>query len=151
MLQYISEHIRECHARAAQARRCAAETSDPERKTDYQLAEQSWRRLADSYATSQQLESHLVDWVSNLANRGEWRPVDAAPFDRDLEIAVIRGATPHAVAFPCRRILRGWMKAKTREHLKVRPTHWRAWRIDPVDAATDALSHAMQNMPQTQR
>lgn len=139
MLQSISEHIRECRARAANARRSAAASSDPERKADYELAAQSWRRLADSYAMSEQLERHLIDWTTNLARRGEWRPISEAPFDRDLEIAVIKGSNPHALVFPCRRILGGWMKAETRERIKVRPTHWRDWREGPVDA-TSAVS-----------
>ena len=128
MLQQVSKHIRECHARAEEARRRAAETSDPESKADYLLAEQSWLRLADSYALSERLERYLLDHDSQVARRGEWRPIAEAPFDRNLEIAVIKGATPHAVAFPCRRVLRGWIDAKTREQINVQPTHWREWR-----------------------
>lgn len=128
MLQQISEHIGECQARAEQARRRAAETSDPERKADYELAEQSWLRLADSYALSQRLERSLLEQDIKIACRGEWRPASEAPFDREIEIAVIKSTTPHAVAFPCRRILGGWMNAKTRERLKVRPSHWREWQ-----------------------
>jgi hypothetical protein len=56
-----------------------------------------------------------------------WQSISTAPFDRDLELAVIDEDGPHALVFPCRRILNGWMKAETRERLDVRPTHWRAW------------------------
>jgi len=56
-----------------------------------------------------------------------WQHISSAPFDRDLELAVIDGDGPHALVFPCRRILNGWMKAETRERLDVHPTHWRAW------------------------
>jgi hypothetical protein len=127
MLQHVSEHIRECQARAEEARRQAAETSDPERKADYEMAEKSWLRLADSYALSERLEHYLLEQDGKLKRRGEWLPADEAPFDRILEIAVIKGVTPHALAFACRRILGGWMDAETRERLKVQPTHWREW------------------------
>src|SRR5262249_36522194 len=33
----------------------------------------------------------------------EWQPVATAPFDRDLELAVIDYDGPHALVFPCRR------------------------------------------------
>lgn len=127
MLQHVSEHIRECHGRAEQARRSAAETSDPDRKADYELAEKNWLRLADSYALSERLECYLLGQDAKIARRGEWLPAGKAPFNCDLEIAVIKSATPHAVAFPCRRILGGWMDAQTKERLKVNPTHWREW------------------------
>jgi hypothetical protein len=57
-----------------------------------------------------------------------WQHVSTAPFDRDLELAVIDDDGPHALVFPCRRILNGWMKAETKERLDVRPTHWRDWQ-----------------------
>ncbi len=56
-----------------------------------------------------------------------WQPVASAPFDCDLELAVIDAGDPHALVFPCRRILGGWMNADTKERLDVRPTHWRRW------------------------
>jgi len=56
-----------------------------------------------------------------------WQPVSTAPFDRDLELAVLDRDGPHALVFPCRRVLGGWVKAENREPLAVRPTHWREW------------------------
>ena len=56
-----------------------------------------------------------------------WQSVITAPFDRDLELAVVDEDGPHALVFPCRRIVNGWMNAKTRELLDVHPTHWRPW------------------------
>jgi len=56
-----------------------------------------------------------------------WQQITTAPFDRDLELAVIDADGPHALVFPCRRILGGWMNAKTSERLEVHPTHWRRW------------------------
>ena len=56
-----------------------------------------------------------------------WQPIATAPFDRDLELAVIDGNEPHALVFPCRRILGGWVDAATMRRIEVRPTHWREW------------------------
>ena len=59
----------------------------------------------------------------------EWQPISTAPFHRNLELAVFdtRGR-PHALVFPCRRILGGWIDAETKEKLSdLRPTHWREW------------------------
>jgi hypothetical protein len=56
-----------------------------------------------------------------------WLPITTAPFDRDLELAVVGCDGVHALVFPCRRILGGWMKAKTREKINVLPTHWKLW------------------------
>jgi len=56
-----------------------------------------------------------------------WRPINTAPFDCDLELAVIDSDGPHALAFPSRRILGGWLNALTKTRIDVRPTHWREW------------------------
>ncbi len=39
----------------------------------------------------------------------EWNLIDTAPFDRDLELAVIDGEGAHALSFPCRHIEGGWI------------------------------------------
>ncbi len=58
----------------------------------------------------------------------EWKPIIIAPFDRDLEVAVIDYAGIHALAFPCRRHLHGWIDSQTKKLIfGLRPTHWRAW------------------------
>jgi len=57
----------------------------------------------------------------------EWQPISTAPFDRDLELAVMFAGGPHALVFACRRVLRGWIKSETRERIRVQPTHWREW------------------------
>jgi hypothetical protein len=56
-----------------------------------------------------------------------WQPISTAPFDRDLELAVIDQEGPHTLVFPCRRVLHGWISAHTRLQIEVRPTHWREW------------------------
>jgi hypothetical protein len=56
-----------------------------------------------------------------------WQPISTAPFDRDIELAVINADGTAALAFPCRRILRGWVDAETRQRIDLDPTHWREW------------------------
>jgi hypothetical protein len=57
----------------------------------------------------------------------EWQPIATAPFDRDLELAVIDREGPHALVFPCRRAQVGWLKSNTTQRIAVNPTHWRTW------------------------
>jgi hypothetical protein len=58
---------------------------------------------------------------------GVWQPITTAPFDRDLELAVLDREGPHALVFACRRILSGWINAETKQRVEVWPTHWREW------------------------
>jgi hypothetical protein len=62
---------------------------------------------------------------SELGNM--WQPIRTAPFDRDLQLAVLDTEGAHALVFPCRRVLTGWVEAQTRRTVDVHPTHWRAW------------------------
>jgi hypothetical protein len=48
-----------------------------------------------------------------------WLNIEAAPFDRDLEVAVINSEGTHTVVFACRRILGGWVNAATRAPVKI--------------------------------
>ena len=57
-----------------------------------------------------------------------WRTISTAPIDLDLELAVLDDEGEHALVFPCRRGITGWVKAKTGERVDVRPTHWREWK-----------------------
>lgn len=57
-----------------------------------------------------------------------WKPASTAPYDRDLQLAVLDKDGTHSLVFPCRRILNGWMNAETRERIDIRPTHWREWQ-----------------------
>jgi len=56
-----------------------------------------------------------------------WQSISSAPFDRDLELAVIDKDGAHNVTFPCRRVADGWINARDRQRIDVRPTHWREW------------------------
>jgi hypothetical protein len=66
-----------------------------------------------------------------------WQPVSTAPFDCDLELAVIDRDGAHALVFPCRRILGGWMDATNKQRIEVRPTHWRPWPEGASSASSD--------------
>ena len=61
----------------------------------------------------------------------DWQPIALAPFDRNLELAVINYQGTHALVFPCRRILGGWLKSDTNNRIDVRPTHWRERMTTP--------------------
>jgi hypothetical protein len=60
----------------------------------------------------------------------EWQKITTAPFDRDLELAVLDYDGTHSLVFPCRRVLRGWIDVTTNDPVNVRPTHWREWDSD---------------------
>jgi hypothetical protein len=47
----------------------------------------------------------------------DWKPIYTALFDRDVEIAVIDGDGKHALTFPCRRTVGGWVNAATKKQL----------------------------------
>lgn len=127
MLKKLSDDIKHCYDCAFESAKRGAETADPNLKADHEAMEQGWLRLAESYALSQRLRQFLLAQDAKIARRGEWQRIAIAPFDRDLEVAVIAGPPPHAVAFRCRRILHGWIDAETRERIDVCPTHWREW------------------------
>jgi hypothetical protein len=58
----------------------------------------------------------------------DWKPISTAPFDRDLELAVLDGqGRQHALVFPCRRVVGGWLDAETKKWIEVQPSHWRVW------------------------
>jgi hypothetical protein len=44
----------------------------------------------------------------------EWQRISTAPFDRDLELAVIDASGIHPLVFPCRRVLHGWIRPNMR-------------------------------------
>lgn len=56
-----------------------------------------------------------------------WEEISTAPYDRDLELAVIERNRVHPLVFACRRTVSGWVKIPTRERISIHPTHWRPW------------------------
>ncbi len=57
-----------------------------------------------------------------------WEKIATAPFDRELELAVIESDHVHQLVFACHRTPAGWVKAQTKERVLVSPTHWRLWQ-----------------------
>jgi hypothetical protein len=57
-----------------------------------------------------------------------WKSIETAPFDWDVELAVLEDQDIHALVFRCRRTRRGWINATTGQTIDVRPTHWREWQ-----------------------
>ncbi len=72
-----------------------------------------------------------------------WQSIKTAPFDRDLKLAVIDTSGVHALVFPCRRVLRGWIKSQTGTPVQVFPSHWREWgeqdRLDIIEEYANDL------------
>ncbi|SFQ21891.1 hypothetical protein SAMN05216330_11969 [Bradyrhizobium sp. Ghvi] len=56
-----------------------------------------------------------------------WKSTATAPFGLNLQLAVIDSEQVHALVFPCRRVLRGWVNSQTGSPVYVLPTHWREW------------------------
>jgi hypothetical protein len=57
---------------------------------------------------------------------GKWEPIASAPFERDLQLSVIEEDEVHALVFPCRRTMAGWVD-RAGEPVDVTPSHWRDW------------------------
>ncbi|MEW6767994.1 MAG: hypothetical protein AB1342_08180 [Pseudomonadota bacterium] len=55
-----------------------------------------------------------------------WKDISTAPFEQDLELAVIDTGV-HALVFPCVRTEDGWRNAATMKPVEVKPTHWQYW------------------------
>jgi hypothetical protein len=64
-----------------------------------------------------------------------WRLPVEAPFELDIELAVIDDDGVHALVFPCQRLPGGWINAMTGEVIDIRPTHWRVWQIYRCDVS----------------
>jgi len=62
-----------------------------------------------------------------MEDRPVWEPISAAPYDRDLEVAVVEKGLVYPLIFACRRVPDGWIRASTSERVAVSPTHWRPW------------------------
>jgi hypothetical protein len=65
--------------------------------------------------------------MSALDKSRAWRQIATAPFDCDLQLAVIGYDGPHALVFPCRRTTQGWIDSQDEKPIDLRATHWRDW------------------------
>ena len=70
-----------------------------------------------------------------------WKLIASAPFDLDLELAVIDSNGVHPLVFPCRRAVGGWINADSYQQINVHPTHWREWH-KPSDVLSPQLAVA---------
>lgn len=57
-----------------------------------------------------------------------WEKISTAPYNRDLELAVIEGDHVYPLVFACRRTASGWTKVSAKERVAISPTHWRIWQ-----------------------
>ncbi|RVC77031.1 MAG: hypothetical protein E5Y89_02310 [Mesorhizobium sp.] len=71
-----------------------------------------------------------------------WKPILSAPFECDLELAVLDEDGEHALVFPCMRTRNGWKNATTGAYIDIHPTHWRDW--DAQRAPTDIRNSVPQ-------
>lgn len=63
-----------------------------------------------------------------------WNPILSAPYGRHLELAVFDEEGAHALVFPCIKSREGWKHAATGARVDIRPTHWRDWEEEKVQA-----------------
>ncbi|TGQ64734.1 hypothetical protein EN829_028835 [Mesorhizobium sp. M00.F.Ca.ET.186.01.1.1] len=63
-----------------------------------------------------------------------WKPIQSAPFSRDLELAVFDEDGEHALVFACRRVNDGWKNTASGARVDIRPTHWRDWGEEKAEA-----------------
>jgi hypothetical protein len=68
--------------------------------------------------------NRLAAFLSRLLRTLEWREIATAPFDREIELAIIDGAVG-VVDGSCMRHGDGWLDAQTLRPVTVRATHWR--------------------------
>ncbi len=134
MLLRLSDHIRACYERAEETERRA--TAEPGDRAFHLEMAKRWTLLARSYEFADSLE-HFLDDLDRTGvkkqhqtkQQSDWQPIATAPFDRDLRLAVIdQQGIAHALVFPCRRVLGGWLKAETKARIDVDPTHWQEWK-----------------------
>jgi hypothetical protein len=71
----------------------------------------------------------LVSALFRLLDASRWREIETAPFDRELELAVIDGEVRPVSGF-CLRHGDGWLDAETLRPIRVTATHWRfRWSV----------------------
>jgi hypothetical protein len=62
-----------------------------------------------------------------MDNEPVWEEITTAPYNRDLELAVIEADRVYPLVFACRRTPSGWIKVPAKERIVISPTHWRIW------------------------
>ena len=103
---------------------------------DYQtlIPQKCARNAASPSRCRKFLDGVFAKAIANRSVEYMWHNISTAPFDRDLELAIIDdNGGVHTTIFPCRRILGGWVKAQTKRQVNLHPTHWREWGSGPND------------------
>ena len=70
----------------------------------------------------------LIVLLSRLFSAPEWREIATAPFDREIELAVI-GDHVGLLEGSCLRHGEGWLDAETLRPMQMTATHWRYRRL----------------------
>ncbi len=73
----------------------------------------------------------VAAFFSLVARIPQWREITTAPFDRELELAVI-GQEVRVLEGSCLRHGEGWFDAATLQPIAVTATHWRYPRPDII-------------------
>ena len=60
----------------------------------------------------------------------EWKIIDIAPANIELELSIFADGEYHALVFPCRRDGSGWRDIGGNRPMHLKPTHWRPWVPD---------------------
>lgn len=88
MLERLSDNIRECYERAAEAKARADATEDPAVKAEFLNAERRWKTLARSYGFTESLEDFTAansEWRRKLDERLRQRNARATEARKDLD------------------------------------------------------------------
>jgi hypothetical protein len=88
-------------------------------------AVRSLAKLAANAIVRVRIRRDKVEDSDALPISSDWQPISSAPFNRDLELAVINDDGVRALVYPSRRILGGWIKSESKARINVQPTHWR--------------------------
>lgn len=67
--------------------------------------------------------NRIIAFLSRLV-RNEWREIASAPFDREIDIAII-GEDINVSGGSCLRHGDGWLDAETLKPVEMTATHWR--------------------------
>jgi hypothetical protein len=59
----------------------------------------------------------------------DWKPIDTAPTNMELELSILADGEYHALVFPCRRDGSGWREVGANRPVHLKPTHWRPWTL----------------------
>src|SRR5215468_424595 len=98
----------------------------PHQPTEREMnAVRSLAELTANAIVRVRIRGDKVEDSDALPISSDWQPISSAPFNRDLELAVINDDGVRALVYPSRRIVGGWIKSESKVRINVQPTHWR--------------------------